>query len=229
MLTRRISKALLFPPLSLLLLIDVIAFPFVIYVLSSETEGNLLAIISYALSAYALTVTVIRVVSSQKELKSGRLRRLMQFLPDKETRVFFSLGASTVISTLYGIFSIITGITSGYLFGQSSGIYYILLAILRYYLAGNIRKEPEEQHIKATPWILLSANLLMAVIIAVQIVSGRGKSYPGYLIYAVALYAFYMCILSIINIRKSAHSGNPSYRMARCLSYSVSLITLFSL
>lgn len=220
---KHIAHSIILPPVPLFIIISAIAFPLVSYVLIREIEGVLISSAAYLLSAYALVLVVARCVHL---LKNCKLRTI---LPEKDVRLLFSLGASTFISAAHGIFLIISGLYSTYLFSQLIGVYYILLAVLRYSLLRNMKKDAGKQELKAAPWLLLAANIIMAGVIAVQIAEGRGTSYPYHFIYGAALYAFYMIILSTRNIKKDAHSDNEALRIARALAFSVSLITLFSL
>lgn len=220
---KEIAAKVILPPVSVFIIISATAFPLVSYVLIREMEGATLSFIAYILSAYALVLVIARVVTF---LKHGRVRKI---IPSKDVRLLFSLGASTFISAGHGIFLILSGLYSTYLFSQLTGVYYILLAVLRYSLLKNMKKDIGRQELKAAPWLLLAANIIMAGVIAVQIGEGRGTAYPYHFIYGAALYAFYMLILSSRNIRKDAHSENEALRMARSLAFSVSLITLFSL
>lgn len=220
---KRIAEGIILPPVPVFIIISAVAFPLIAYVLIREIEQTVLSFISYFLSAYAAVLVIARVVLF---LKHCSIRTM---LPEKDVRLLFSLGASTFISAAHGIFLIISGLYSTYLFSQLIGVYYILLAVLRYSLLTNMRKETEAQKLKAAPWLLLSANIIMAGVIAVQIAEGEGTTYPYHFIYGAAFYAFYMIILSSRNIKKDARSDNEALRMARSLSFSVSLVTLFSL
>lgn len=220
---KHIAYSIILPPIPVFIIISALAYPLVAYVLIRAEEGTLLSSMAYALSAYALVLLIARCTHFLRHCS------FKEIIPEKDVRLLFSLGVSTFISAAHGIFLIISGLYSAYLFSQLTGIYYILLAILRYSLLTNMKKDAGKQELKAAPWLLLSANIIMSGVIAVQIAEGKGTVYPYHFIYGAALYAFYMIILSSRNIKKDARSENEALRMARALAFSVSLITLFSL
>lgn len=220
---RHIAGSIILPPVPLFIIIVAAAFPLVAYVLIREEEGTPLSFAAYLLSAYALVLVIARLVYV---IRSCRIKEI---IPERDVRLLFSLGVSTFISAAHGIYLIIAGLYTTYLFSQLTGIYYILLAVLRYSLLTNMKKDAGKQELKAAPYLLLAANIIMSGVIAVQIAEGKGTGYPGHFIYGAALYAFYMIILSTRNIKKDAHSENEALRMARSLAFSVSLVTLFSL
>lgn len=57
--------------------------------------------------------------------------------------------------------------------------------------------------------ILLFMNQALAAIVVIVIKQNKGFEYAGFLIYAMALYAFYAVITSVINVVKFRKYGSP--------------------
>ena len=72
---------------------------------------------------------------------------------------------------------------------------------------------------------LLSANAF--VILAVH--NNSGFSYPGLLIYAMALYTFYAAITAVINVVKYRRYESPILSAAKVISLTAALVSVLSL
>lgn len=226
----RIVERVVFPPAILLIAISIVSYSSLAFVFLTGRDESSLSAIVYILSAYTLTIQIARIVriakGSAPKLKENEK---LAYLFDRNIRMLFTLSLSTGISALHGGFSIVTGLMGDFIFSLCSGIYYILLAVIRFGLVKNVRVDEKEQNLDAPSFMMLSANILMIVVISIQMLESRVKSYPGYMIYAVAAYTFYMIILSSVNLRKTSASSNRAVKLARSLSFSVALVSLFSL
>ena len=66
-------------------------------------------------------------------------------------------------------------------------------------------------------------------IIVYMVTQDRGFSYPGLLIYAMAMYAFYITISAIINVIKHRSHKSPVMSAAKAVSLTAALVSMLSL
>lgn len=74
--------------------------------------------------------------------------------------------------------------------------------------------------------------LINAAVVGITILSVRKNMrfmYPGYLIYVMAMYAFYSVINAVINLVKYRKYGSPVLSAAKVINMSTALVSIFSL
>jgi uncharacterized protein with PQ loop repeat len=77
--------------------------------------------------------------------------------------------------------------------------------------------------------VLLVMNQALAAIVIYIVHQNQGFSYPGVLIYGMALYAFYAIITAIINVVKFRKLGSPVLSAAKCVTLTAALVSMLSL
>ena len=143
-------------------------------------------------------------------------------------------------NVIFAVFNGVTGAMSRSAWFWSLSAYYLLLGIMRVIavvqerrIAG-IREEAERILKEITVyWADSILFVFLAVVLAGMVVllehSQGGKSYPGFTIYAVAAYAFYKIIASVIQMIKVRRQGSPLLTILRRINYidaCVSILTL---
>lgn len=99
----------------------------------------------------------------------------------------------------------------------------------------NIKKEHKDNLIKKykklrlTGIILLLLDLILSGIIILIIHQNQTFIYPGFLIYAVAMYDFYLIIIAFINAFKFRKDKNPIMIASKCINLTVAMISIISL
>lgn len=89
----------------------------------------------------------------------------------------------------------------------SLAVYYLLLAVMRFSLLHYVRSRKRD---KSSEWkryrfceiVLLVMNQALAATVFIVVKQNKGFEYDGFLIYAMALYAFYLVRTSVINVVK---------------------------
>lgn len=82
---------------------------------------------------------------------------------------------------------------------------------------------------RRTAWLLFLLNLPMGGMILQMVRTDAGYSYPGYVIYLSALYAFYTVVAAIINLVKFRRRGNPILSAARALNFISAMMAILGL
>lgn len=196
------------------------------------------AYVSYLLSAYGLTVFVAAVVplfSSAKRL-IHRVPLAHRYLTDRYFKVRSSLLLSFLVNMCYAGFKLVCSIRYTSFWDGALAVYNILLCAVRIYL---IRRVPtgrqgsdmdrELRYYRTTGVFLFALDIALSGI-ATQIVrDGQGSDYPGTLIYAAALYAFYSLTLAIVNTVKFRRFNSPVLSAAKAVNLTTALVSIFNL
>ena len=143
-------------------------------------------------------------------------------------------------NVLFAVSNGVTGIISRSAWFGSLATYYILLSMMRIDVVkeerlisrinGNynrLKKEIEVYRKNSILFIFL-AVVLIGMVILLETSQG-GKTYPGFTIYAAAVYAFYKIIISSINVIKVRKQNSPLLTIIRRIGYidaCVSILTL---
>ena len=148
-------------------------------------------------------------------------------------KVRLSLVFSLILNQGFAIFYLFIGILIKSAFNITTGIYYMILTLSRFLLLINMkRNEPIIKEWKAYQGVgilLFVLSVIFTGLASLMIILNISKSYPGYLIYAVAFYTFYCIIHAIFRIIKYQKYGNPILSAAKTLSLVTALVSLFSL
>lgn len=228
-----IFQKLFKPPKTLGFFAFNISFSLLIIVFSYHLEDTPLAYLSYLLSTYALIFFIIWFVQACKYStnfikKNSKLYRLYNLNRLKVTKL--SLLSSLIFNFLYGLFKFTMGLYYKSLWFITFAVYYLALWEIRLSLVKNLQtKAPANNLIKKTGVILLLLNFVLMGIIILIYHQNKIIRYPGYLIYIIALYDFYLIIKAIINIFHYKNNLNPVIICSKCINLMVAMICIISL
>ncbi|MBE7066755.1 MAG: hypothetical protein E7385_04295 [Ruminococcaceae bacterium] len=115
-------------------------------------------------------------------------------------------------------------------------VYYLILVIMRLILARYVRKNgignnhTGELKINRTcSAILLTVNISLTGAVLMMLYQERGFEYHGFLIYAVAIYTFYITIHAIVSMVKHRKYNSPVIMTTKAIALSASLFSLLAL
>jgi hypothetical protein len=234
------------------ILIAVPLFVLVFLVLANESVPMQVAYFSYILSAYAFIITITGFPKIIHALKNGfwNLRLIRAFGNTKIGARFFdsalfrseiSLHQGLVMNLLYVAVKLVSGIMYRSVWLIAFGIYYLLLAVMRGSLVHYVHRaaakgtqdEPdikgEFHRYRMCGIVLLFLNQALACIVIYIVHKNQGMTYPGLLIYAMALYAFYAVITAVINVIRFRRQGSPVHSAAKVISLTAALVSMLSL
>lgn len=237
-------KIFFLPPLPTLL-ISVPAYGLVIYALAGENVEPVVAYISYGLSAYALTITIIGIAGVVRFVRQGidqhplvrkalSVPQIDRYLREDIFRAEAALYQGFLINLLYAGIKMFSGILYRSVWFVTLAVYYILLAVMRAALLHYVRKSGKN---KDSEWgryrlcgiILLLMNVALTGIIILVIEKNSGFEYPGVLIYIMAMYAFYATITAVRNVVKCKRYGSPVMSAAKVINLTAALVSMLSL
>jgi hypothetical protein len=233
-------------------LIAVPSFVLVFLVLVYGVTDSPISYMAYVLSAYAFIITITGFPKIIHALKNGfwNLRLIRAFGNTRMGSRFFdsalfrseiSLHQGLVMNLLYVAVKLVSGIMYKSVWLIAFGIYYLLLAVMRGSLVHYVRSaavkgkqmgediEGEFHRYRMCGIVLLFLNQALACIVIYIVHKNQGMTYPGLLIYAMALYVFYAVITAVINVIRFRRQGSPIHSAAKVISLTAALVSMLSL
>lgn len=237
---KKIGKALLFPHIAIMILLLPIAIALLVYSMVFLGTESPVAIVSYVVSAYTLTVWCFKIpylIRFFKKFKNeNKYVRLWQ--SDTRLRVTITLYGSLIWNAVYAIFQLWLGIYHHTFWYFSLGVYYVCLAIMRSVLASHIRKYAPGENMKlerikyrACGWVFLVMNIALALIIFFMLYWNRTFEHHMITTIAMAAYTFMSFAMAIINVVKYKKYNSPVLSASKAISFAaacVSMVTLTS-
>lgn len=170
----------------------------------------------------------------REQMKDKARTLLKSYKSDKSLRLKVSLAIGLVISFAFSFFEAVCGlIYHSWWFGTQS-CYYCILALLRFFLIHYYWKSErnlEKEYRKAMQCGIMLLILTLPLIGKSILITHEdvARTYPGSLIYAVALYAFYAIISAGINLRRFLKQSSPVLLSCKILSFATALVSIYSL
>lgn len=244
----KVLKKIFFLPPVPTLLIAVPAYGFVIHVLTVENRNPAAAYAAYLLSAYAFILTITGITGIVHWCRIGIenhpfVRRMFandliqRYTKEAVFRAEAALHFGFFINFLYAGIKLFSGIYYKSVWFVTVAVYYIFLAVMRFFLLYHIRKRERAGCGKAAEWrryrlcgmILLLMNWVLAGMLILVIYQNKGFEYPGMLIYVMALYTFYAAITAAVNVIKFRKYGSPVMSSAKIINLMAALVSMLSL
>jgi hypothetical protein len=244
---KRFLKRIFFLPPLPTVLISAPIFVLTFVILGTGRNDAWYAYIVYVLSAYAMVVLVLGFPGILNALKTGfwsarpirwlsSTRLGSRFLNSTVFRSEVSLHQGLAVNLLYVALKLVTGILYRSVWLIALAAYYLLLAVMRAVLVGYVHREKIGENIprefrryRVCGCVLLVMNQALAAIVIYIVHQNQGFSYPGVLLYGMALYAFYAIITAIINVVKFRKLGSPVLSAAKCVTLTAALVSMLSL
>ncbi|MDO4352661.1 MAG: hypothetical protein Q4D00_06020 [Clostridia bacterium] len=243
----RVIKRICFLPPIPTFIIALPSYAFLIVALTGKIHKPVLDDIAYILSAYALVISITGISKIVTFARNGVsehpfMKWLLsvpvaeKLIHENRFRTEIALYPGFCINVLYVIFKTATGIYYRSAWFLSLGVYYLALAIMRFLLIHYIRlkketsdKNEELRRYRMCGCMLFLINIALVGITILAVKKNAGFSYPGYLIYVMAMYAFYSVITAVMNLVKYRKYGSPILSAAKVINMSTALVSIFSL
>ena len=239
-----LKKICKLPPIPTIL-ISIPSFVLVIYVLANNMENTVISYVAYTLSAYAMVIVITGMAGIVRLIRQGIenhsfVRKALsiplfeKYLKEVTFRTETSLYQGLFINLLYVALKFGSGIYYNSIWFISLAVYYLLLAVMRFSLLHYVRSRKRN---KSSEWkryrfcgiVLLVMNQALTAIVVIVVRQNKGFEYAGFLIYAMALYAFYAVITSVINVVKFRKYGSPIMSAAKAINLTAALVSMLSL
>lgn len=237
---KKIGKALLFPPLALMIVLTPVSAAFLVYSMVLVGTESVVATISYALAAYTLTIWCCKIPCLIRFLKGvkDKNKYAQIWLNDTHLRVNVSLYGSLIWNTAYAVFQLGLGFWHHTFWYYSMAGYYIALAVMRFFLVCHTSKhKPGEQmkeelcKYRACGIVFLLMSLTLSLMVFFMIYWNRTFHHHEITTIAMATYTFGSLTMAIVNVVKYRKYNSPVYSASKAISLaaaSVSMLTLES-
>lgn len=233
---------LLFPHTFIIFLLFNLSVILLLYAFCDENCPELVAYISYFVSAYTLTVVCARMPGIIKKIKMRLYdnKYANRYLTEKELRIRISLYGGLVLNSCFAVFKVVMGAMyqSKWLFAMAG--YNMILSGMRFVLVyrdqTDRKKETDYEKrldglhsYKVCGWLMLLLNSAISVIVIMVVFHNQNISYPGFMIYAIAAFTFYCLTMAIINMVKYWHRHNPVFSAIKRIEMAKALVSIFTL
>lgn len=224
------------PPVAVILLLAVSCGCALVFIFLYGLPLTLPAYFIYSLSAYTLTVSVLRAVSTAKRIKSRLVqnRHVQRYTTDLYFKSEVSLYLSLAVTFFYCVCKAAAAIHYRSTWLGSLAFYYLVLAGARFLLLYHLRSDKENGH--SGRWlhrilgcILLVLTMALSVISFYSITQKHTIEYPGFMIYAAAFFTFYNLTMAAWNLIRYRKLHAPVHSASKVLALSSSLVSLFFL
>ena len=233
---KKIGMGLLYPGKWLTVLIPLVSFSLLIGVFCLELPESPLVYGSYVFAFYGLVVTCagsIPLIGRAIRLRREKNRA-------RPVHIRKSLLRSLSINVCYAGFHLLSGAVYRSVWQISTGIYYLILSLIRMVLVQYERKQTQTEEpaerlrvgwrgFQVCGILIFLLNVAMSGMVVQMIWHDRGSRYPELAVYAVAAYTFYRLTTAIIRVVQNRGSQNPIDGAARNISLTAALMSLYSL
>ena len=235
---KKLGRALLFPHIAIMILLLPMATVMLVGSMVFVGTESAVAIISYIIAAYTLTVWCFRAPRLVRGFKNFRNENkyARRWREDARLRVKLSLYASLSWNTLYGIFQLWLGFYHRTFWFLSLGAYYIFLAVMRFFLAHHTaryspreRMRSELKRYRACGIVLLFMNLALALIVFFMVYWNRTFDHHMITAIAMAAYTFTALATAIVNVVKYRKYQSPVYSASKAINLAAACVSMLTL
>ena len=235
---KRIAKALLYPPVWLMIALVPISVPFLVICMVMVGTESIPAIISYVLAAYTLTVWCVRMPEIIRFFKTLRNENkyVVRWFSDERLRINVTLHSSLIWNCIYGLFQLWLGIYHGTFWFCSLAAYYIMLACLRFFFVRHTRAHKAGERMRDelikycfAGWVFLVMNLALSLIIFFMVYWNRTFVHHEITTIAIAAYTFTALTVAIINVIKYRKYKSPVYSATKATSLASATVSMLTL
>lgn len=236
---KKIANRILFPHLALVIVSVPVTVVLLIHTFLYEEETSLLAYASYLISAYSLVIVCARLIKMPKAGFRNALHRnqyIHRYLTDVPFKTHVSLYLSLGLNLLFAAMNLFFGAYYGSVWYGTLAVYYILLAVMRFLLLRHvdwkkIGKKPalELRQYRLCGVILMPMTIALLGVVALVVLDNEGFNYAGYLIYVVAIYAFYNVVSAARDLIVYNRYKSPVMSAAKAIKLAAALTSMLSL
>lgn len=235
---KKLGKAFLFPHAAVMAVLTPLATVFLIASMVFLSTESPVAIISYVLATYTLTVwccRIPRMIRFFKDFKEQN-RYIQKWQSDPRLRVKVSLYGSLLWNTAYALFQLWLGIYHQTFWFASLGVYYLCLAVMRFFLVSHTRKyapgermRAELARYRACGWVFLVMNLALALIVFFMVYWNRTFTHHMITAITMAAYTFTSFATAIVNMVRYKKYHSPVFSASKAISFAAACVSMLTL
>ena len=234
----KLGKALLFPHMAIMILLIPVAAVCLVYSMVFLGTSSPVAIASYVLSAYTLTVWCFKLpylIRFFRIFKNENKYALI-WRNDTKLRVNTSLYAGLLWNTAYALLQLGMGFWHKSFWFFSLAAYYICLGVMRFFLLRyTLSHKPGEKMLtelckyRACGIVFLLLNLALTLMIFFMVYWNRTFRHHEITTIALAAFTFTSLTLAIINIIRYRKYNSPVYSAAKAISLASACVSMLTL
>ncbi len=235
---KKLAKALLFPHTALLLVLTPLAITAMVYSLLFLGAEAPVAIASYVLAAYTLTVWCVkipRIIKLAKNFKNEN-KYAVRWFGDPHLRVKVSLYGSLLWNSAYALFQLGLGFYHASFWYDSMAGYYLSLAVMRFFLVEYTRKHRpgenmrlELQKYRTCGVIFLFLNLALTLMIFFMVYWNRTFVHHEITTIIMAAYTFTAFTAAIVSIVKYRKYNSPVFSASKAIALAAACVSMLTL
>jgi hypothetical protein len=235
---KKIGKALLFPHIAIMIALVPSTTVFLVYSMVCLGTESVVAIISYVLAAYTLTVWCFKIpylIQFFKIFKAeNKYARIWQ--DNTRLRVNVSLYGTLIYNTAYALLQLGMGFCHHTFWFYSLAGYYICLAVMRFFLARyTIKHKPGEKmreeliRYRLCGLIFLAMNVTLSLMVFFMVYWDRTFRHHEITTIALAAYTFISFTMATINMVKYRKYNSPVYSASKAISFASACVSMLTL
>ena len=235
---KEFALKLLYPHLAVIICLLPFSIALLVYSLIYFETTTIISIISYLFAFYMLVVVCFRlpqIINFFKSVKEQN-KYVQKWFSDVHLRMNVSLYGSLIWNALFAIFQLGLGFHHNSLWFYSMAAYYIMLAIIRFFLVKHTRiykaNEAEQRELKKyllCGWLLLLMNIALAIIVGFIVYWNKTFVHHEITAIAFAAYTFITLTYAIIGIIKYKKYNSPVYTAAKNISLIAACVSMLTL
>ena len=235
---KKIGIKLLYPHIAIISIIFPLSLILMLWAMLTLGTSHIVAIIGYVLAAYSLTIVCFRIpdiIKLVKHIKNDN-KYVVRFRTDRHLRIKISLAGSLIYNSAYAILQFFIGLYHGSFWFYSMFAYYLILAVIRFFLIRHTLKYKPNEKTKSEilkyivcGFMMLLLNIALTVLIFFMVHKNQTSHHHEITTIALAAYTFTAFTIAIINFIKYRKYKSPVFSAAKSISLttaSVSIITL---
>ena len=235
---KKIGLKLLYPHIAIIITIFPISLALMLWAMLTLGTSHVVTIIGYVLAAYSLTVVCFRIPDIIKLIKHIKYdnKYVVRFRTDRHLRIKLSLAGSLLYNTAYAILQFFIGLYHGSIWFFSMFGYYLILAIIRFFLIRHTLKykpneKPKSEVIKyiACGIMMLILNIALVIMIFFLVHKNQTSHHHEITTIALAAYTFTAFTVAIINFIKYKKYNSPVFSAAKSISLTTACVSIITL
>lgn len=229
---------ILFPPAPLIIILVIVSTAVLSLSLSYLDAASGLAIASYVIAFYTLSVVCLRLpplIGWLWRVKEDN-RFLRAYFTSPRLRVKTSLYFSLIFNGAYTLFQFFLGLKHASVWYYTLAAYYLILTVARFLLLGHTRAyAPGERLLselkkyRATGILLIIMNVALSGVVTLTVLSYKVTEHHEITVIAMAAYTFTALTLAIISIVKFRKYGSPVFMAVKAIALITATVSLLSL
>lgn len=235
---KKLGKAILYPPLIMMILLVPVATAFLVCSMVLWGSQSPVSIASYVVAAYTLTAWCVRIPELIRSFRTFRKENkyVKLWRENAGLRMNVSLYGSLLWNVAYALFQLCLGLRHHTFWYGSLAGYYIALAVMRFFLVRyTSRHKPGEnmqaelKKYRACGIVFLLMNLALALIIFFMVYWNRTFYHHEITTIAMAAYTFTAFTKAVINVVKYRRYNSPVYSASKAISLAAACVSMLTL